>query len=82
MFGSWWVLYFWWGPFSLMRWSYMLQGLGEHTGLTHRPETLFNTRTFRTGFFFRWVNWNIPTTVCITPFLECLSTVCRLYTGK
>ena len=37
----------------------MLQGLGEHTGLPHRPETLFNTRTFRTGFFFRWVNWNM-----------------------
>ncbi|GIS90315.1 MAG: hypothetical protein CM1200mP20_03560 [Pseudomonadota bacterium] len=34
-------------------------GVGEHTGLTHRPETLFNTRTFRTGFFFRWVNWNM-----------------------
>ena len=59
VFNSWWVLYFWWGPFFLMRWSYMLQGLAEHTGLTHRPETLLNTRTIRAGFFFRWVNWNM-----------------------
>jgi len=56
---SWWVLIFWWGPFFLMRWSYMLQGLGEHTGLTHQPHTLWNTRTFRTNWFMRWVNWNM-----------------------
>ena len=56
---SWWVLVFWWGPFFLMRWSYMLQGLGEHTGLTHQPHTLWNTRTFSTNWFMRWVNWNM-----------------------
>ncbi|MEC8889092.1 MAG: fatty acid desaturase, partial [Pseudomonadota bacterium] len=54
-----WVLVFWWGPFFLMRWSYMLQGLGEHTGLTHQPHTLWNTRTFSTNWFMRWVNWNM-----------------------
>ena len=56
---SWWVLVFWWGTFFLMRWSYMLQGLGEHTGLTHQPHTLWNTRTFSTNWFMRWVNWNM-----------------------
>ncbi|MDP7063548.1 MAG: fatty acid desaturase [Arenicellales bacterium] len=56
---SWWVLVVWWGPFFLMRWSYMLQGLGEHTGLTHQPQTLWNTRTFSTNWFMRWVNWNM-----------------------
>ena len=56
---SWWVLVLWWGPFFLMRWSYMLQGLGEHTGLTHQPHTLWNTRTFSTNWFMRWVNWNM-----------------------
>jgi fatty acid desaturase len=58
-FQSWWVLYFWWGPFVLMRWSYMLQGGAEHTFLTHAPNTLLNTRTFTTNAFMRWVNWNM-----------------------
>ena len=56
---SWWPLYYWWGPFVLMRWTYVLQGLGEHTGLTHEPNTLLNTRTLKTNAFMRWVNWNM-----------------------
>ena len=56
---SWWPLYYWLGPFVLMRWTYMLQGVGEHTGLTHEPNTLLNTRTFTTNWFMRWVNWNM-----------------------
>jgi fatty acid desaturase len=59
VFQSWWVLYYWWGPFVLMRWTYMLQGGAEHTFLTHEPNTLLNTRTFRTNAFMRWVNWNM-----------------------
>ena len=58
-FESWWPVYYWWGPFVLMRWTYALQGLGEHTGLTHEPNTLLNTRTLKTNVFMRWVNWNM-----------------------
>ena len=56
---SWWPLYYWIGPFVLMRWTYMLQGAAEHTGLTHEPNTLWNTRTLDTNAFMRWVNWNM-----------------------
>ncbi len=57
---SWWPVYYWLGPFLLMRWTYWLQGLGEHTGLTHAPHTLLNTRTLKTNAFMRWGNWNMP----------------------
>ena len=56
---SWWPIYYWIGPFLVMRWTYWLQGLGEHTGLTHEPNTLWNTRTLKTNAFMRWVNWNM-----------------------
>ena len=56
---SWWPLYYWIGPFLLMRWSYMLQGAGEHFALTHEPNTLLNTRTLATNAFMRWLNWNM-----------------------
>ena len=56
---SWWPLYYWIGPFVLMRWTYMLQGGGEHVGLTHEPNTLLNTRTLTTNAFMRWLNWNM-----------------------
>ena len=57
--GSWWPLYMWFGPWVLMRWHYWMQGVLEHGGLTHEPLTLINTRTFRTSWFMRWVNWNM-----------------------
>jgi fatty acid desaturase len=56
---SWWPLYYWLGPLLVMRWTYWLQGLAEHTCLTHAPYTLLNTRTLRTNAFMRWVNWNM-----------------------
>ena len=56
---SWWPLYYWIGPLVAMRWTYWLQGLGEHGGLTHEPNTLLNTRTLTTSWFMRWVNWNM-----------------------
>ena len=59
MSASWWPLYFWIGPLVLMRWTYWLQGLGEHGGLTHEPYTLLKTRTLTTNGFMRWVNWNM-----------------------
>ena len=58
-FESWWPLYYWIGPLVLMRWTYWLQGLGEHNGLTHEPHTLLNTRTLKTNAFMHWINWNM-----------------------
>ncbi|MEM7293018.1 MAG: fatty acid desaturase [Pseudomonadota bacterium] len=59
VFQSWWPVYYWLGPFVAMRWAYWLQGLGEHTGLTHEPYTLLNTRTLKANRFMCWVNWNM-----------------------
>lgn len=56
---SWWPLYYWIGPFLLMRWTYWLEGVGEHTGLSHQSNTLLNTRILRTNAFMRWLNWNM-----------------------
>jgi fatty acid desaturase len=56
---SWWPLYFWIGPYLCMRWTYWLEGLGEHTWLTHEPNTLLNTRILKTNQFMRWLNWNM-----------------------
>ncbi len=56
---TWWPLTLWVLPYAATKWVYWMQGLGEHTGLTHEPNTLRNTRTFRTNWFMRWVNWNM-----------------------
>jgi fatty acid desaturase len=58
-FASWWPVIYWLGPILCTKWFYWFQGLGEHTGLTHRPITLLNTRTFKTNAFMRWINWNM-----------------------
>lgn len=56
---SWWPLYYWLGPLVAMHWTYWLEGLAEHGGLTHEPNTLLNTRTLTTNRLLRWVNWNM-----------------------
>ena len=56
---SWWPLYYWIGPYLCMRWTYWLEGFGEHTGLTHEPNTLLNTRTLKTNRLMGWLNWNM-----------------------
>jgi fatty acid desaturase len=56
---SWWPVYYWLGPYVLTNWVYWVQGLGEHTGLTHEPHTLLNTRTMKANWFMRWANWNM-----------------------
>ena len=58
-FQSWWAVMFWFGPMVATKWIYWFQGLAEHTGLSHEPNTLLNTRTFRTNAFMRWVHWNM-----------------------
>ncbi len=56
---SWWPLTFWIGPYVCTRWVYWIQGLQEHLGLTHRDNTLLNTRTSETNAIMRWLNWNM-----------------------
>jgi fatty acid desaturase len=56
---SWWPLTCWLGPYVCMKWVYWLQGLQEHLGLTHRDNTLLNTRTSDTNPIMRWLNWNM-----------------------
>jgi hypothetical protein len=48
-----WPVIYWLGPTLCTKWFYWFQGLGEHTGLTHRPNTLLNTRTFTTNRIIR-----------------------------
>jgi fatty acid desaturase len=57
--GSWWPVYLWLGPWAALRWHYWVQGLVEHGGLTHAPNTLFNTRTFSTNWCMHLLNWNM-----------------------
>ena len=59
VFRSWWPIYYWIGPYLCMRWTYWLEGYGEHTGLSHAPNTLLNTRILKTNAFMRWLNWNM-----------------------
>ena len=35
------------------------QLITEHTGLTHEPDTIHNTRTIRTWPILRWMAWNM-----------------------
>ncbi len=58
-FNSAWPLIYWVGPIMCTKWVYWLQGLQEHLVLTHAPDTLHNTRTSKTNFLMRWLNWNM-----------------------
>ena len=57
--GSWWPVTLWLAPYVCTKWVYWIQGLQEHLGLTHAPNTLLNTRTSKTNWFMRWLNWNM-----------------------
>ena len=56
---SWWPVTMWLAPYMCTKWVYWIQGLQEHLGLTHAPNTLLNTRTSKTNWFMRWLNWNM-----------------------
>ena len=57
---SWVLVVYWIAPLLLMKWSHQPQNLIEHSGLTHAPDTLINTRTIRTNPVLRWLLWNMP----------------------
>jgi len=57
--GSWIAVIYWVGPLLLTKWTHQTQNLIEHTGLTHAPDTLANTRTITTIAPLRWLTWNM-----------------------
>ena len=61
----------------------MLQGAGEHVGLTHEPNTLLNTRTLTTNAFMRRLKLehDLPHPR-ITPSPVSPSTGCRSCTAR
>lgn len=58
--GSWAALQLWLLPMLVMKPVHQLQNTIEHTGLTHDPDILSNTRTVRTNAVMRWLAWNMP----------------------
>jgi len=57
--GSWDAVIYWVAPLLLTKWTHQTQNLIEHTGLTHAPDTLANTRTITTIAPLRWLTWNM-----------------------
>lgn len=58
--GSWAALQLWLLPMLTTKAVHQLQNTIEHTGLTHDPDILLNTRTVRTNALMRWLGWNMP----------------------
>lgn len=56
---SWAAVIYWVAPLLLTKWTHQTQNLIEHTGLTHAPDTLANTRTITTIAPLRWLTWNM-----------------------
>jgi len=59
-FRSWLAVELWLAPMVAMKWFHQLQNIGEHTGMTHRSDTLQNTRTLIVPAWVRWLMWNMP----------------------
>ena len=58
-FESWAAVQFWLAPMLLTKVFQNVQNITEHTGLTHEPDTVHNTRTIKTWWVFRWLAWNM-----------------------
>jgi len=58
-FHSWLAVEFWLAPMLLTKVFHQLQNVGEHTCLTHEPDTLKNTRTLKGPAIMRWLMWNM-----------------------
>ena len=56
---SWAAVIYWVAPLLLTKWTHQTQNLIEHTGLTHAPDTLANTRNITTVAVMRWLTWNM-----------------------
>jgi fatty acid desaturase len=58
-FQSWLAVELWLAPMLATKAFHQLQNIGEHTGLTHHPDTLKNTRTLTGPAWLRWLMWNM-----------------------
>jgi fatty acid desaturase len=58
-FHSWIAVQYWLAPMLLTKAFHQLQNIGEHTCLTHVPDTLRNTRTLEGPAIMRWLMWNM-----------------------
>ncbi len=59
LFQSWLAVELWLAPMLATKAFHQLQNIGEHTGLTHHPDTLKNTRTLTGPAWLRWLMWNM-----------------------
>lgn len=58
-FESWFAVTYWLAPLVVTKVLHQVQNITEHTGLTHAPDTIYNTRTIRTWAVLRWMAWNM-----------------------
>ncbi|MBL94414.1 MAG: hypothetical protein CFH06_01904 [Alphaproteobacteria bacterium MarineAlpha3_Bin5] len=58
-FDSYLVLTYWIAPLFTTKIFQNVQNITEHTGLSHNPDTVHNTRTIDTWWIFKWMAWNM-----------------------
>jgi fatty acid desaturase len=56
---SWFAVSYWLAPLLMTKTLHQVQNITEHTGITHEPDTVHNTRTIRTWPVLRWMAWNM-----------------------
>jgi fatty acid desaturase len=56
---SWLAVQLWLAPMLSTKVLHQVQNITEHTGLSHEPDTVHNTRTIRTWAALRWMAWNM-----------------------
>lgn len=56
---TWAAVIYWIAPMFATKVFQNVQNITEHTGLTHLPDTVHNTRTIKTWWIFRWLAWNM-----------------------
>ena len=56
---SWAALILWLAPMLSTKVLHQVQNITEHTGVTHEPDTVHNTRTIATWPLLRWIGWNM-----------------------
>jgi fatty acid desaturase len=58
-FESWAAVLYWLAPMMSCKILHQVQNITEHTGITHLPDTVHNTRTIRTWPILCWMAWNM-----------------------
>ena len=58
-FESWAAVTLWLAPMLSTKVLHQVQNITEHTGVSHEPDTVHNTRTIATWPILRWMAWNM-----------------------